>query len=142
MRCFSGLMTSVAVIVVVSGCGGYRTVEKPWRPQLDGSEFNAVESLNIGDRVRVIVDHAEAIEGILTDVNDDYLVIVETANEPRAATVATDSISRIEVYYARPDVQKITFVAATTALVYAIVKSAMRDTPFSPDESAVKALAR
>lgn len=127
----ASLLSILCTLLLVAGCSGYKAIKQPYNITVDKSDFSSETRLRAGDRVRVHTLDMRSIEGILTGINAESLIVSRCDGKPPVEILPRDSIKVIEVYYNGSD--KLSLVLAASAIVYVVVKAVMPDQAFSPD---------
>lgn len=127
----ASLLSIPCILLLVAGCSGYRAIKQPYNNTADISDFGSETRLRVGDSVRVVTIDMRSIEGTLTEVNGESLVISRRDGSPPVEILPLESIEGIEIYYNGSN--RLSLVLAASAIVYVVVNAVMPDQVFSPD---------
>ncbi|MBK6900611.1 MAG: hypothetical protein IPH09_15615 [bacterium] len=127
----ASISSILCTLLLVAGCSGYRAIKQPYNITANHLDFSSETRLRAGDRVRVLTLDMRSIEGLLTGINAESLVVSRRDGTPPVEIIPRDSIKGIEVYYNGSD--KLSLVLAASAMVYVVVKEVMADHVHSPD---------
>ncbi len=128
------ITSACCLLLLAAGCAGYQTVEHPWHSTMEFTEFSSPTEVRLGDRVRVFTADPRTIEGTLTAMRPEGLVIARSDGRPPVELIPHESVDRIEVY--RNGADRLGLVMAASVFVYVAAKAVMPDQVFTPDHDA------
>jgi hypothetical protein len=103
------------------GCSGYRAVERPWNVIPENEEFDTINALRTGDRVRAHLADSSVVAGVLANLNDESMVVIADKDDARVVRISIAAIIRLEVYERGVRFREVALVAASSAIVYSLV---------------------
>lgn len=128
------IASAVCLLLLMSGCAGYQAVMQPWDNTPDITDFDSPTVLHVGDRIRVLTADLRTIEGTLTNIQAEAMVVSRSDGKPPVEIIPHHSVKSLEVYQNGSD--RLTLVMAASVFVYVIAKALTPDTVFSPDHDA------
>jgi len=109
-------------------------VKHPWNSTTEFTEFSSPTEVRLGDRVRVFTADLRTIEGTLTALRPEALVISRSDGRPPVEIIPHESVDRLEVY--RNGSDRLGLVMVASVFVYVVAKAVIPDPAFTPDPDA------
>lgn len=109
-------------------------MKHPWNSTTEFTEFSSPTEVRLGDRVRVFTADLRTIEGTLTALRPEALVISRSDGRPPVEIIPHESVDRLEVY--RNGSDRLGLVMVASVFVYVVAKAVIPDPAFTPDPDA------
>ena len=116
----------VAILLLATGCSGYRELARPWSQHPGNMDFESVRALRAGDMLRVTDSSGRVVVGSLVELDEVALTVATTDEGTGLVEVPVSHIMRLEVYE-RGGIPKAAVVVASSVVVGAIVYDRLSD---------------